>query len=265
MLAQPSLTPRRGKLSAMARIVMVHGAGNSLWGPSSIRAKWYPALADGLAWHGVEVAESDIAVAFYGDLFRKDPERGYAPHFDIKGLLTRASGVFAAHDHEIDLDELVKMLSDQHLDRLLAQAAAYLEQEQIRHDAQARLELVIGADTEVVIAHSLGTVVAYETLSRHPEWELNGLVTMGSPLGGDMILGLLDPAPVAGRAVFPAGVDQWVNIRNADDPACLRPLVEVFDGPITERLVDNGHRVHDPEPYLNNPTTGGAVAGMLSI
>jgi len=52
---------------------MVHGAGNSLWGPASIRARWYPALSDGLAWHGVGVAESDVTVAFYGDLFRKDP------------------------------------------------------------------------------------------------------------------------------------------------------------------------------------------------
>jgi len=126
------------------------------------------------------------------------------------------------------------------------------------------LEAVIGADTEVVIAHSLGTVVAYETLSRHPEWEVNGLVTMGSPLGGEMILGLLEPGPVDGRALFPTGVDRWVNIRNTDDPACLRPLVEVFDGPVTERLVDNGHRVHDPEPYLNNPTTGGVIVGMLT-
>ena len=126
------------------------------------------------------------------------------------------------------------------------------------------MEAVIGADTEVVIAHSLGTVVAYETLSRHPEWEVNGLVTMGSPLGGEMILGLLEPGPVDGRALFPTGVDRWVNIRNTDDPACLRPLVEVFDGPVTERLVDNGHRVHDPEPYLNNPTTGGVIVGMLT-
>jgi len=55
-----------------------------------------------------------------------------------------------------------------------------------------------------------------------------------------------------------------VNIRNSDDPACIRPLSEVFDRPVTERLVDNGHRVHDPEPYLNNPTTGGVVAGMLA-
>jgi len=242
---------------------MVHGAGNSLWGPASIRARWYPALADGLAWHGVDVPEADVAVAFYGDLFRKDPERGYAPDVDLKELLSDASGVFRAGDHDIDLDELVKMLADQHLDRLLAQAAAYFQNGDIRRAARARLEALVGPDTEVVVAHSLGTVVAYEALAAHPEWDVTGFVTMGSPLGGPRILDLLDPVPVDGRGRFPSGVAQWVNIRNADDPACLRHLPEAFDGPVVERLVDNGHRVHDPEPYLNNPTTGSAIAGML--
>ena len=79
-----------------------------------------------------------------------------------------------------------------------------------------------------------------------------------------MILGLLEPAPRDGRGRFPAGVKRWVNIRNSEDPACIRPLSEVFEGPVTERLVDNGHRVHDPEPYLNSPTTGGAIAEMLA-
>ena len=243
---------------------MVHGAGNSLGGPASIRARWFPALVDGLAWHGVVVAESEVAIAFYGDFFRKDPERGYDPQFDIQELMANALGVLAAHDGDVDLDELVKMLSEHHLDRLLAQAGAYLEREDIRREAHARLEAVIGPDTEVVIAHSLGTVVAYETLCRHPDWNVNGLVTMGSPLGRALILGLIEPAPVEGRGIFPVGIAQWVNIRNADDPACIRPLSQEFDGPVTERLVDNGHRVHDPEPYLNNPTTGEAVSRMLA-
>jgi len=242
---------------------MVHGAGNALWGPMSIRARWYPALADGLAWHGVEVSESEVEVAFYGDLFRKDPERGYDPPLDVREMLANVPALMKAHDDDVDLDELVKMLSEQHLDRLLAQAGAYLENEDIRRQAQSRLEAVIGLDTEVVVAHSLGTVVAYETLCKHPEWDLSGLLTMGSPLGGELILGMLEPAPEAGRGRFPGGVERWVNIRNSDDPACMHPLAEVFDGPVSDRLVDNGHRVHDPEPYLNNPTTGGAIAEML--
>ena len=99
-----------------------------------------------------------------------------------------------------------------------------------------------------------------------PAWrrDVAGFVTLGSPLGGARILSLLEPGPVAGRGRFPGGTSRWVNIRNADDPACVRSLPEAFEGPVSERLVDNGHRVHDPEPYLNNPTTGGAIAGMLT-
>ena len=48
----------------MSRIVMVHGAGNDLWGPASIKSRWFPALADGLAWHGVSVEERDVSVMF---------------------------------------------------------------------------------------------------------------------------------------------------------------------------------------------------------
>lgn len=242
---------------------MVHGAGNALWGPASIKARWLPALEDGLAWHGVSIHPSEVEVAFYGDLFRKDPERGYEPDLDAREMLANVGELLHQHDQDVDLDELVNFLAEQHLDRLLAQAGAYLQQPELRRAARARLVAAIGPDTEVVVAHSLGTVVAYETLAEHDEWDLAGLVTLGSPLGGDLIMNLLDPPPTDGVGQFPAGVRRWVNIRNAADPACVRPLADAYAGDVSERLVDNGHRVHDPEPYLNNPTTGAAIASML--
>ena len=57
----------------MARIVLVHGAFNELWGPHELKARWMPALRDGLWYHGVEVADDDGEVCFYGDLFRRMP------------------------------------------------------------------------------------------------------------------------------------------------------------------------------------------------
>ena len=39
----------------MARIVLVHGAFNELWGPHELKSRWLPALRDGLWHHGVEV------------------------------------------------------------------------------------------------------------------------------------------------------------------------------------------------------------------
>ena len=57
----------------MARIVLVHGAFNELWGPNELKARWLPAVRDGLWHHRVEVSEHDVDVCFYGDLFRRHP------------------------------------------------------------------------------------------------------------------------------------------------------------------------------------------------
>src|ERR1700735_5736976 len=57
----------------MARIVIVHGAFNELWGPNELKARWLPAVRDGLWHHGLEVEADDVAVCFYGDLFRHHP------------------------------------------------------------------------------------------------------------------------------------------------------------------------------------------------
>src|SRR5215471_3735910 len=57
----------------MARIVLVHGAFNELWGPHELKARWLPALQDGLWHHGVSLTADDVGVCFYGDLFRRAP------------------------------------------------------------------------------------------------------------------------------------------------------------------------------------------------
>src|SRR5690349_12561386 len=55
----------------MARIVCVHGVGKQLLGEQSLLRDWGPALLDGLTRAGAgQVQVEDIAMAFYGDLFR---------------------------------------------------------------------------------------------------------------------------------------------------------------------------------------------------
>src|SRR5215831_14801429 len=57
----------------MARIVLVHGAFNELWGPHELKARWLPAVRDGLWHHDVHITDDDVEVCFYGDLFRRAP------------------------------------------------------------------------------------------------------------------------------------------------------------------------------------------------
>jgi pimeloyl-ACP methyl ester carboxylesterase len=248
----------------MSRIVMVHGAGNDLWGPASIKSRWFPALADGLAWHGMAVEERDVTVAFYGDVFRPDPQDGYRPPVDPAGAVATVEGLLQRLEPHLDLTELTKMLTESHFDRLLAQAAAYLQEPSLRAAARARVEEAVTADTRVVVAHSLGTVVSYEALCAHPEWPVTDYVTIGCPLAGDIIRDRLDPGPAGGLSPWPGSVARWTNIADPADPAAGTTPCGRFRGDVVEYKVDNGHRVHDPEPYLNNRWTGQAVAAGLA-
>jgi len=63
---------------------------------------------------------------------------------------------------------------------------------------------------------------------------------------------------------WPGSVLRWTNIVDPNDPAGRTTPCGRFGGQVTEYKVDNGHRVHDPEPYLNNRWTGQAVAAGLA-
>ena len=54
-----------------------------------------------------------------------------------------------------------------------------------------------------------------------------------------------------------------MNIRAVADKACAKPLQPVFGDRVEEHLIDNGHRAHAPEPYLNAAPTGAAIAAAL--
>jgi pimeloyl-ACP methyl ester carboxylesterase len=246
----------------MASIVLVHGAFNELWGPNELHARWLPSLRDGLWHHGVEVAAEDVAVCFYGDLFRRDPES------DADARFEQARSGVADMLHELmgedALDALAQAANTAVFERTVDLVTTMTTMADLRERIRARIEAVVADDTRVIVAHSLGTIVAYNALSQHPEWPVRTLVTLGSPLGSPLVFDSLQPPPVDGRGAWPGSIRRWVNVAAVGDrAAAVARLADRFDGPVEDRLVDNGHRFHDPQPYLNNPATGRAVADAL--
>jgi hypothetical protein len=109
---------------------------------------------------------------------------------------------------------------------------------------------------KVVIAHSLGSVVAYETLWSFPDLRIDLLITLGSPLGmRNVVFEHLLPAPVNGRGERPPGVRRWVNIADKDDIAAIPPdLGGCFAGVDVEELVNlDWIDFHTAEKYLGCP------------
>jgi pimeloyl-ACP methyl ester carboxylesterase len=91
----------------------------------------------------------------------------------------------------------------------------------------------------IVIAHSLGSVVAYEALHHAPDAKVELLLTLGSPLAlPGAVFEQLDPAPVSGRGTRPPNVARWVNVADRGDVIAIPKgaLAQRFDG--VEQLPD---------------------------
>ncbi|PWJ25453.1 hypothetical protein ATK17_1576 [Branchiibius hedensis] len=149
------------------------------------------------------------------------------------------------------------------VDRALREAALYSANAQVKTAVQQRIHTAIGAQTKVVVAHSLGSVAAYEVLH-----ELNqpvALVTIGSPLGMSTVF--YERLTVQPPHV-PATETAWTNLADPDDLIATRldlaPYFPGADVTCVSHQVDNGADPHDPVRYLQHAQTAEAVAAGLT-
>jgi hypothetical protein len=145
------------------------------------------------------------------------------------------------------------------------QVRRYFKENRIRSAARDRVAACVTSDTRVIVAHSLGSVVAYEALCANPHWPDIVLVTLGSPLGiRNLVFDLLEPSPIYSQGHWPQSVKKWTNIADRGDIVALsKNLAPLFEGFITDILVNNGAKAHDVRPYLTAKETGHAIARGL--
>ncbi|MDX3067609.1 hypothetical protein PV518_36525 [Streptomyces sp. ND04-05B] len=289
----------------MARVVAVHGIGKQTLGAQSLHRLWLPALNDGLTRAGSAslLTSPDVAVAFYGDLFRPEGEflaAGDPPYTaaDVDEGLEQEllfSWWKAAADSDPavvppDADTLIstprsvqaalRALSGSRFFAGVAlramvfdlkQVSRYLTDTGLRAEALARATDQIREDTRVVVGHSLGSVVAYEALCARPGHSVRALVTIGSPLGiPNLILHRLQPPPITlgdqPRGVWP-GSDRlmWTNLADGGDVVALvKDLRPAFGKQVRCAVVHNGATAHDASAYLTDRLCGQAISDGLA-
>ncbi|TDB84296.1 hypothetical protein E1264_25170 [Actinomadura sp. KC216] len=281
-------------------MVLVHGIGKQLDGSVTLHSRLFPALRQGLQFAGRDVAPDDVTVASYGRLFRPEAEvLGPEAYFDAndveEGYEQELLSVLWERAGEVD-DRVVppgeetlfrspawvqKALYALTMSRFwsgvgerafigdLKQVRRYFTDDAVRAAAQAEVAAAVTPRTRVIVAHSLGSVVAYEALCANPDWPVTTLVTLGSPLGlRHLVLDRLRPAPKdedgAVRAHWPGGVGSWTNIADAGDlVAVVEDIRPFFGDRVGQIRVHNGSRAHDMRAYLTDAATGRAIAEGL--
>jgi hypothetical protein len=151
------------------------------------------------------------------------------------------------------------------IDEVTRDVWVYLTYSGIQRKIDAIVDQAIPEEPCVVVAHSLGTVVAYNVLSKRgasaPDVPL--FLTVGSPLGIKAISGRLK-LPLTN----PPGVKHWVNARDPRDVVALHPLTAAYfdilpaieDFSRVDNASDNRHSI---EGYLSDPFVARCIDGAL--
>lgn len=289
----------------MPRVLGVHGIGQQYGSGPELTQVWWLAMRGGLEAAGFrsladDLRVADVRVGFFGDLFRPEGAMaaGDPPYSaaDVRPgpeqeLLTALYDAAVTQDSSLGVPDgamgagrvavqvmLERLLRSRPFARVaqrafignLRQVTAFLSDPAAKQRALERVAAEISPDTRVVIGHSLGSVVAYEFLAQSPSYNVELLVTLGSPLGiPNLVFDRLTPGPVNGVGAWPGCVGEWVNVADADDFVAMRKqLGPLFSGAggaprVRDELVDNGDEPHAITRYLNAQVTGAVLGSAL--
>jgi pimeloyl-ACP methyl ester carboxylesterase len=297
----------------MAKVLFVHGMRMQNHSGAALTQRWYNALAGGLRetrWgrtHPERLpSRSEVGLVFWGDLFRpragneapaEGPAKGPEGALLLSGYYAVLRGLVRSAD-ELSLWDAAggpRGPMAALVNRLVYQSAVYMNNGPLPnpdpgldHGAfvqiQARFERALAPETRVVIAHSLGTVIAYEGLCLNPH-SVETLITVGSPLATlHLILEPLRQRMYRFLRHSPdlplpwPNVRRWLNIYAKADVWCvpverLAPLFRpddrvLDDGAIQDIEVSHGNphdfeRTHRLTTYLEHPELLDQIACAL--
>jgi len=208
------------------RVVLIHGRAAAMDIPAIMARDWEAALRFGLQRAGSKVPAGnvDVRFAFYGSVWRPD-ERQPLPPIDF-GPAALQLGLPGLGDLSLWIDQHLGV-GDALLDLLLQDLDEYYAEPELRKLTNDRLvsacrEGLPPGERVVVVAFSMGTLVAYDALRADPTLPIGALITCGSPLAMPSIYRKVEataPRGMRPRTPFPRQLRLWVNAWTKDDPA----------------------------------------------
>src|SRR6266508_5549738 len=192
------------------------------------------------------VTEDDVRAELDAGILQRGPENWEWVRATARALFKKAPSVAALG-----------------IGRFTADVNAYLTRPHIRAAIHELVSPAITGRPCVVVAHSLGTIVAYWLLAEDLAGaEVPLLVTAGCSLGIDAIKNRL-PRP----RKFPLGVDHWLNVADEHDPVALYARLDrrtFLEGIENLSDIDNGDQPHSIRRYLADTTVASRIAQALS-
>ncbi len=284
-------------------LVFVHGRAQEGKDPVQLQKDWMDALAYGMARANVTLpAGTAVKFPYYGDTLKKMVDQVNAPlglqinpkgpnpdsEAELRGEMILEIAEAAGIDDADIRNELgnepfpkgpenwgwvqaalrtldrIEGVNSGFVDRFTRDVYVYLTNGNVRLAIDGIVNKEIDQDACVVVAHSLGTVVAHNVLAaRTATSVIPKLITIGSPLGIRGIKRKLDK-PIR----HPANVTGWFNAYDERDVVALVPL-DAANFNVTPAIVnkndvqnftDNRHGISG---YLSDPVVAATIVKAL--
>ena len=180
---------------------------------------------------------------------------------------------------------LIPHVANERMELHLRDLRRYLgNRNEIAEHVRQMLKLALRAAAEaerpiLLVAHSMGSVIAYEALwqmsrSEQDSISIDLLLTMGSPLGQRYMQKRLVGSTETGPRRYPDNVRRWINLTAVGDLTAIDPdlgddFAEMTRLGLVDTIEDHGVQnyfrlngklnVHSEYGYLVNPVTAGIV------
>jgi pimeloyl-ACP methyl ester carboxylesterase len=251
--------------SAKPVVVLVHGRGHVDADSAALRREWKRDLDAALQTVGLpRLADEDVRLAWYADVVDAPVDSACVTDEDSLGIEGFARSMIGALASAIPTKETPEI-------RALFGDVLYAIDGSIRCTSERRVGDAIDAALRerrpvIVVAYSLGSIVAYRHLASRPQRAKDlkdvRLVTLGSPLGNRDVRELLG---VGDSLTLPTTVSSWENVYDSAD-IFAAPLEEgslargVRDVLVESEGSDDRHHIGH---YLRDRATGAAVGRAL--
>jgi len=184
-------------------------------------------------------------------------------NFDQKlNFITALSKDIALRDFAV-LINYFPSLHASFLHKFLLETYLYLANPTFMQEVHRRIHHQLhSSKPQILVAHSLGSVIAYNYLLQHPELNIQRFITLGSPLAFRVIQAHL-PQPM----IRPAAISgDWINFYSHDDFLTAFPLSAASfnfqPAIINQEIRTFVQRPHDIAGYLQHPQM---LAAMLEL
>lgn len=280
-----------------SRIIGIHGL-NDKPAPLVLKRWWRQSLQEGLARNcDLPGTTFDFQMVYWADLEHAesvapddDPEpykrmKGEGPFMRHSGSLQRKLAALGLEGFGKLADALARApvlsgLVEQVVEKRAPDLFRYQNDAVLRRTIRERFLVVLRKAQAndlrtMLVAHSMGSLIAFDVLLAHPELRIDHMLTVGSPLGLGEVKA--HSRREFGRLQVPEGVGRWDNFSDQRDPIAALDMRLASDFPANSRGVAiSDHRVrnlyvapsgkanpHKIYGYLRTPEVSVTVAAFL--